>query len=121
MPSSVKCFLVAASLVFFFLIMCSFGVYMTLQQFMSIAHIPTVYYDIRDYCSLDHLSHASLDRMHNVENKLHVHRTLWNTGTTSMNDRYQSAVKLIHVALRKEPSSRTSLVLHHVSLCGDSQ
>lgn len=40
--------------------------------------------------------------MCDVEDELHVHGSLWYTSTTSMDDRDQSAVQLIHVALREE-------------------
>ena len=50
--------------------------------------------------------------MRDVEDELHVHGRVRHAGTTSMDDRDQSAVQLVHVALREEPASPASLVLH---------
>lgn len=53
-----------------------------------------------------------LDGVCDVKDKLHVHGSLWYTGATSMDDGDQSAVQFVHVALREEPASTASLVLH---------
>lgn len=50
--------------------------------------------------------------MCNVKDELQVHGSLWYTGATSMDDGDQSAVQFVHVALREEPASTASLVLH---------
>lgn len=50
--------------------------------------------------------------MCDVKDELHVHGSLWYTSTPSMDDRDQSVVQFIHVALREEPASTASLVLH---------
>lgn len=57
-------------------------------------------------------SACALDGVCDVEDKLHVHGSLWNTSTTSVDDGDQSAVQLVHVVLREQSASRASLVLH---------
>ena len=47
-----------------------------------------------------------------VEDKLHVHGSVRDTGTTSVNDGDQSAVQFVHVALGEEPAPPPRLVLH---------
>ena len=60
------------------------------------------------YCK----SASVLDGVCDVEDELHVHSSLWDTSTTSVDDGDQSAVQLVHVALREEPTSAAGLVLH---------
>lgn len=57
-------------------------------------------------------SACALDGVCDVEDELHVHGSLRHTSATSMDDGDQSAVQLVHVALREEPASGASLVLH---------
>lgn len=62
-------------------------------------------------CTLSVSSYA-LDGVCDVEDKLHVHGSLGDTSTTSVDDGDQSPVQLVHVVLREQPASRASLVLH---------
>lgn len=47
-----------------------------------------------------------------VKDELHVHGSLRYARAASVDDGDQSAVQFVHVALREEPASAASLVLH---------
>ncbi len=68
--------------------------------------------DFGQYCLSVSRSAGALDGVCDVEGELHVHCSLWNACATSVDDGDQSAVQLVHVALREEASSTAGLVLH---------
>lgn len=57
-------------------------------------------------------STCTFNGMCDIEHELHVHGSLWHTCTLPMDDRDQSAVHLIHVALWEKTAFGASLVLH---------
>lgn len=57
------------------------------------------------------MRHAS-DDVCDVKDELHVHGGLGDAGAASMDDRDQSAVQLVHVALGEELASAAGLVLN---------
>lgn len=65
------------------------------------------------------VSACALDGVCDVEDELHVHGSLGDTGAPAMDDGDQSAVQLVHVALREEPAPAARLVLHLRGAQGD--